>query len=640
MLYFITIFAPILGSLLAGTLGQKLSSRFSEVFTCVCMFVSVVGAIIIFNEVAGENVTFNVSLIRWIEVGNFRSEWSLYFDTLSSLMVMVVAIISFLVHVYSIGYMRYDPSSARFMAYLSLFTFMMFMLVVSSDFLQLFFGWEGVGLSSYLLIGFWYEKNSAHSAALKAFIVNRAADLGLILAIAALYSVFGTLEFKEIFITVPSKLNAHFLLGSYSLTCVEVICLLLFLGAIGKSAQLGFHVWLPDAMEGPTPVSALIHAATMVTAGVFLVARCSPLYHYAPMTSEIITFIGATTAFFAGTIALTQNDIKRIIAYSTCSQLGYMFIAAGLYAYNIAIFHLVTHAFFKALLFLGAGAVIHSMSDEQDIRSMGGIWRLVPLTYVMMLVGSISLAGIPYFSGYYSKDAILEVAWNARTSLGTYAYVLGIISVFLTSFYAWRLLCLTFTGKPRANEMVMSHIHEVGLIMIIPLFILAIGAIFTGYFGIDYFFSKDFWGTSLIMHKGEPSEHITSFITALPTLLAISGIIITYILYGWAVSWPTLITQRFRLIYQFLYNKYYFDEIYERFLIKNILSLGRSLWQFGDIKLIDKKGPEGIARLALYLSNRSSQLQTGYIFNYVFVMIGGVALLVAWFIFKVIIKGF
>lgn len=640
MIYLLTIFSPLFGFLLAGTLGQKYPARFSQIMTCSFMLVSVLGAGSIFNEVALGGVTIDVPLMKWIEVGAFRAQWGLRFDTLSAIMVMVVTLISFLVHIYSIGYMYHDPCIPRFMAYLSFFTFMMLMLVTAYDFIQLFFGWEGVGLASYLLIGFWYDKQTANGAAIKAFIVNRVGDLGLVLGIGALYFVFGTLEFKEIFILAPSKLQSCFFVWGYSFSCIDVICFLLLIGAMGKSAQIGLHTWLPDAMEGPTPVSALIHAATMVTAGVFLIVKCSPLYQYAPVTSDMMTIVGATTAFFAGTIALTQNDIKRVIAYSTCSQLGYMFFAAGLSAYNIAIFHLVTHAFFKALLFLGAGAVIHSMSHEQDMRSMGGIWRLVPLSYLMMLIGSIALAGIPYFAGYYSKDAILETAWRASgSSVGTYAYILGIVSTFLTAFYSWRLLCLTFTGKPRANEMVMSHVHEVGFIMLIPLFILASGAIFSGYFGMGYFTQKVFWGSSLVMAEEIPGEHLHLIIEILPTVLALSGISLAYFLYGWAFSWPSLIATKFRFIYQFLFNKWYFDELYDRIFIRRALSLGSKFWQLGDVGIIDKWGPDGIARLALRISNRFSQLQTGYLFNYAYGMVWGVVGLVAWFIFKSKIKG-
>lgn len=640
MIYLLTIFSPLFGFLLAGVLGQKYSARFSQIATCTFMLFSVMGALSIFNEVALGGVTIDIPLMKWIEVGDFRAQWGLRFDTLSAIMVMIVTLISFLVHIYSIGYMRHDPCIPRFMAYLSFFTFMMLILVTAYDFVQLFFGWEGVGLASYLLIGFWYDRQTANAAALKAFIVNRVGDLGLILGMGAIYFVFGTLEFKEIFILAPSKLNVCFSVGGYSFPCIEIICFLLLIGAMGKSAQLGLHIWLPDAMEGPTPVSALIHAATMVTAGVFLIVKCSPLYQHAPITSDIMTVVGATTAFFAGTIALTQNDIKRVIAYSTCSQLGYMFFAAGLSAYNIAIFHLVTHAFFKALLFLGAGAVIHSMSDEQDMCSMGGIWRLVPVSYLMMLIGSIALAGIPYFSGYYSKDAILETAWRASgTSIGAYAYILGMISTFLTAFYSWRLLCLTFTGKPRANEMVMSHVHEAGFVMLVPLFILAFGAIFSGYFGVGYFSQKIFWGSSLIMPEEILGGHPRLIIEILPTLLGMSGIALAYLLYAWTFSWPLFFSKKFRFIYQLFCHKWYIDEFYDRMIVSKILGLGARFWQLGDIKLIDKWGPDGISRLVLRMSNRSSQLQTGYLFNYAYAMVWGVVGLVVWFILKSKIKG-
>ncbi|MBL9029790.1 MAG: NADH-quinone oxidoreductase subunit L [Caedimonas sp.] len=642
MVYITTIFAPLLGFLSAGTIGRNLPDRFSQMITCLLMGISVLGAGMIFNDVALGGTTVDIPLATWMEVDAFQVWWSLHFDTLSAIMIAVVTLVSFLVHIYSIGYMSQDPSIPRFMAYLSLFTFMMLMLVTAQDFLQLFFGWEGVGLASYLLIGFWYDRPSASAAALKAFIVNRIGDLGLVLGIGAIYVVFGTLEFKEIFALAPSRSGLGFSFWGYSFSCIEVICFLLFTGAMGKSAQIGLHVWLPDAMEGPTPVSALIHAATMVTAGVFLVVKCSPLYQYAPIASNIMTIVGATTAFFAGTIALTQNDIKRVIAYSTCSQLGYMFLAAGLSAYHIAIFHLVTHAFFKALLFLGAGAVIHSMSDEQDMQAMGGIGRLIPLTCLMMVVGSLALAGIPYFAGYYSKDAILETAWavwaiespglTERSWVAAYGYASGLGGAFLTAFYSWRLLCLTFTGKPRADEMVMSHVHESGFVMLVPLFVLATGAIFSGYVGVGLFTSKIFWGGSLVMATEVSTHPEPAFIIQmLPALFALGGIVLAYALYVWNPSWPSLIAQKYRAIHQFLFHRWYVDELYDRILVSKALRLGAVFWRVGDGKIIDGWGPDGVAQLALRISNRSSRMQTGYLTHYAWAMVLGVALLIAWF---------
>ncbi|MDP4840919.1 MAG: NADH-quinone oxidoreductase subunit L, partial [Alphaproteobacteria bacterium] len=461
--YIVAVFAPLLGFLIVGSVGNLAGKRISGIVSVVLMAFSTLSAWHIFLDVIrGELVSHLVTLCPWIHVGNFKVDWQLYFDPLTATMVTVVTTVSFLVHLYSLGYMNHDKAVPRFMAYLSLFTFTMLMLVTSGNLIQLFFGWEGVGLASYLLIGFWHHKESANAAAMKAFIVNRVGDVGLALGIAALYLTFKTVDIGTILSQLDTSVSLTFMVFGHEFNRLEVIGILLFIGAMGKSAQLGLHTWLPDAMEGPTPVSALIHAATMVTAGVFLVARLSPLYELAPYARSVIIVIGASTALFAGTIALMQNDIKRVIAYSTCSQLGYMFFAAGLSAYNIAIFHLVTHAFFKALLFLGSGAVIHALSDEQDMRCMGGIWRAIPATYAMMWIGSLALAGIPFFAGFYSKDAILTAAWFGEGLPAKYAYLLGIGAAFLTALYSWRLLIMTFNGKTRADEKVLGHLHEPG----------------------------------------------------------------------------------------------------------------------------------------------------------------------------------
>ncbi|MGI4852005.1 MAG: NADH-quinone oxidoreductase subunit L [Janthinobacterium lividum] len=630
MTYYFAIFAPLLGFIL-NQFCQK--DIYSKIITCSLMFISVLCSFTIFQEVALRGVMVDAPLMTWIQVGNFDVKWSLHFDTLSVVMIMVVSLVSFLVHLYSLGYMQQDPSIKRFMGYLSLFTFMMFALVTAKNFIQLFFGWEGVGLASYLLIGFWYNKPSANAAAIKAFVVNRVGDAGLVLGIGAIFLTFNTLDFNEIFAQVPHKTNDTITWFHHSFSSLDVICFLLLVGAMGKSAQIGFHTWLPDAMEGPTPVSALIHAATMVTAGVFLIVKCSPLFQQAPSVNTLMTIVGATTAFFAGTIALTQNDIKRVIAYSTCSQLGYMFFACGLSAYHVAMFHLVTHAFFKALLFLGAGAVIHSMSDEQDMRAMGGIWRLIPLTYVLMIVGSLALAGIPYFSGYYSKDAILETAWLAQSWVGDYAYILGIGAAFLTAFYSWRLLCLTFNGKPRAGEMVMSHVHESSFIMVAPLFVLAIGAIFSGYWGLPYFMNKDFWQGSLIFTQ-QASHAIPEIIEWLPTLVALSGIALAYVLYLYKNQWPKKIATRFSGLYRFFLNKWYFDELYQKIFVERALKIGDRLWQTFDRKIIDGWGPDGVSDNVLKISSRISHWQTGYLSTYAYGMVLGVAILIGFLILK------
>jgi NADH-quinone oxidoreductase subunit L len=499
-MYVAAIFLPLLGAALVGFFGRRFGDTLSQVVTCLFMGISAALSVPIFMEVALEGNAQTVPLLTFIASGDLVVDWALKFDTLSAVMVLTVSWVSFLVHVYSIGYMHHDPSVPRFMAYLSLFTFFMFMLVTADNLVQMFFGWEGVGLASYLLIGFWYERQSANAAAIKAFVVNRVGDFGFALGIFGCFLLFDTINLDQMFAAAPDMADASVTWFGVEWHALTIICVLLFIGAMGKSAQLGLHTWLPDAMEGPTPVSALIHAATMVTAGVFMVARMSPLFEYAPVALGIVVIIGAATAFFAATVGCTQNDIKRVIAYSTCSQLGYMFFALGVGAYQAAIFHLMTHAFFKALLFLSAGSVIHAMSDEQDMRNMGGLWKHIPFTYAMMWIGSLALAGGPVFAGYYSKDMILESAFAAGTGLGTFAFVMGIMAAAMTAFYSWRLLFMTFHGKPRANETVMAHVHESPLVMTAPLAALAVGAVFSGMVAYDHFVGDrhpDFWGPSI-----------------------------------------------------------------------------------------------------------------------------------------------
>ncbi|MGY8994583.1 MAG: NADH-quinone oxidoreductase subunit L, partial [Rhodospirillales bacterium] len=446
-LYILPVFLPLIGAIIAGLFGRLLGARNSQIISVTLMGASAVLAIILFHDVIVDGDVRQIQVFEWISSGAFDVSWAIRVDELTAVMMFVVTVVSFLVHVYSIGYMSHDPHIPRFFAYLSLFTFFMLTLITSDNFLQLFFGWEGVGLASYLLIGFWYKRPAANAAAIKAFVVNRVGDFGFALGILAIFLSFNSVSYDVVFAAAPDMAGTDFTFLGHSFDTLTIICILLFVGAMGKSAQFLLHTWLPDAMEGPTPVSALIHAATMVTAGVFMVARCSPLFEYAPIALAVVTFIGATTAIFAATIALTQNDIKRVIAYSTCSQLGYMFFACGVSAYSAGIFHLTTHAFFKALLFLGSGAVIHAMSDEQDMRKMGGIWRAIPLTYAMMWIGSLALAGVPFFSGFFSKDIILESAFAANTGLGMYAYWAGLVAAVLTALYSWRLIILTFHGK-------------------------------------------------------------------------------------------------------------------------------------------------------------------------------------------------
>jgi NADH-quinone oxidoreductase subunit L len=533
---------------------------------------------------------------------------------------LVVSVVSALIHIYSIGYMAHDKSIPRFFSYLSLFTFFMLALVTADNFIQMFFGWEGVGLASYLLIGFWYERPSANAAAIKAFLVNRVGDIGFALGIAGAFFLFGTVGFDAVFAAVPEMAEARFIFLGFDAHALTTIAILLFIGAMGKSAQLGLHTWLPDAMEGPTPVSALIHAATMVTAGVFMLCRLSPLFEYAPDALLLVTLVGAMTAIFAATVGVTQNDIKRVIAYSTCSQLGYMFFAIGVSAYGAAIFHLMTHAFFKALLFLGAGSVIHAVSDEQDMRKMGGLWRHIPATYAVMWIGSLALAGIPPFAGFFSKDIILEAAFAAHSGQGLFAYFLGVAAAFLTAFYSWRLLFMTFHGKPRADAHVMEHVHESPRVMLWPLYGLALGAVAAGWVGADAFVGEAreaFWGESLFVFSDndsiEAAHHVSLWVKLLPLVVALSGIGLAYLFYIARPGLPALVAERFRPLYLFLYNKWYFDELYDALFVRPARILGYGLWKSGDGTVIDGVGPDGLAATTRNLSRRVSRLQTGYL---------------------------
>ena len=628
------IFFPLLGACISGFLGRWIGGRAAVWSTVVCMALAAACGLLAFWQVAIGGQPSTITLFTWMHVGELEFAWALRYDTLSAIMVGMVTLISTLIHLYSVGYMSHDATPSRFFAYLSLFTFMMLMLVTADNLVQLFFGWEGVGLASYLLIGYWYEKESACAAAMKAFIVNRVGDVFFMLGMALTFLVFGSLEFDTIFAAAASKVDERFL----GVPALELIGVLLFLGACGKSAQLGFHTWLPDAMEGPTPVSALIHAATMVTAGVFLICRMSPIMEYAPVALGIVTVVGASTALFAATIGCVQNDIKRIIAYSTCSQLGYMFFAAGVGLYQVAMFHLFTHAFFKALLFLGAGSVIHAMSDEQDIRKMGGIWRKIPITYVVMWIGSLALAGIPIFAGYYSKDAILEGAFAAHSVVGFYAFFCGIVAAFLTAFYSWRLLILTFHGKPRADHHTMEHVHESPWVMLIPLILLATGAVFTGMVFAPYFIGdlhEAFWNGAVFnlpaKHMMEALHHVPHWVPNLVLTVAVSGIVLAVILYGFLPRVPGRIAAMAPRLYQFLLNKWYFDEFYERFLVQPARRLAVQFWQVGDVRIIDGM-PNGAASMAASTARGVVRLQTGRVANYAFTMIIGLVVFVTLFL--------
>ncbi len=639
-MYIAAIFLPLLGSVIAGFFGNKIGNRASQIVTCLGVGTAAALSIPIFFTVAIGGNEQVVTVASWINSGTFEAAWALRFDTLSAVMVMTVTCVSFLIHVYSIGYMSHDDSQPRFMSYLSLFTFAMLMLVTADNLVQLFFGWEGVGVVSYLLIGFWFKKPSANAAAIKAFVVNRVGDFGFLLGIFGVYMLFDAVTFDTVFNAVSSHADdtvTFFGIEGHALT---LICLLLFVGAMGKSAQLLLHTWLPDAMEGPTPVSALIHAATMVTAGVFLVARMSPLFDYAPDALAVVTFVGASTAFFAATIGCVQNDIKRVIAYSTCSQLGYMFFACGVGAYSAGIFHLMTHAWFKALLFLGSGSVIHAMSDEQDMRKMGGIWKHVKFTYAVMWIGTLALVAVPPFAGYYSKDLVLEAAFAADTSVGTYAFTMGIAAALLTAFYSGRLLWMTFHGTPRADKHVMDHVHESPLVMTIPLAGLAIGAVFAGYLGYEVFAGDarfDFWRGAVVLEglRGDvidAAHHVPTWVVWSPLVVTIIGLGVSYHMYMRKPDIPGRLAASFPGVYQFLLNKWYFDELYNAIFVRPAFWLGKVLWKRGDEGTIDRFGPDGISASIIAGARRLAAVQSGYVYHYAFAMIIGIALFVSWIV--------
>ncbi len=635
------VFLPLFGALVSGLFVRKIGDVNAQIVTCVPMVLAAIFATIIFARITGGNLAVNVHVLDWIVSGDFATHWSLKVDTLTAIMLVLVTWVSAIVHIYSVGYMSHDDHKPRFMAYLSLFTFSMLMLVTADNFIQLFFGWEGVGLCSYLLIGFWFSKPTANAAAMKAFIVNRVGDFGFALGIAAVYLTFGSVDFASVFGAASGVAEASWLVFGYSVPVMDTICLLLFMGAMGKSAQFLLHTWLPDAMEGPTPVSALIHAATMVTAGVFMLARCSPLFELAPTALMVVTYVGAITAFFAATIGLVQNDIKRVIAYSTCSQLGYMFFACGVSAYNAAVFHLFTHGFFKALLFLCAGSVIHAMSGEQDMRKMGGIWKKIPYTYAFMWIGSLALAGIPLFAGFFSKDGILEAAYAAGTTQGDVAYTLGIAAAFMTAFYSWRLLFMTFHGTPRADHHTMEHVHESPKIMLLPLVPLVLGALFSG--AIGYYVwgilkpDLAFWNgaiTSLAEHAEE--HHLPFLIHHAPLIAGISGIALSFLFYILRPELPTLLKMRFGGLYKFLLNKWYFDELYNAMFMRPAIRGGRWLWNAIDTNVIDRLGPNGAAFISRAVALRSARLQTGYLYHYAFAMIIGLLVLISWLAYTVV----
>jgi NADH-quinone oxidoreductase subunit L len=614
-------------------------SRAAELITTGLLLVAAALSWVALVDVGFMRHDIRIALFPWITSGDLQVAWALRVDTLTAVMLVVVNTISSLVHVYSIGYMDEDPNRPRFFAYLSLFTFAMLMLVTADNLVQLFFGWEGVGLASYLLIGFWYQKPSANAAAMKAFIVNRVGDFGFALGIFAIFMLIGSTDYETIFAGAPGLTGKTIDLFGWHADALTLICLLLFMGAMGKSAQFLLHTWLPDAMEGPTPVSALIHAATMVTAGVFMVARLSPLFELAPNAQAFVMFIGATTAFFAATVGLVQNDIKRIVAYSTCSQLGYMFVAMGAGAYSVGMFHLFTHAFFKALLFLGSGSVIYAMHHEQDIRNMGGLKDRIPFTYFVMVIGTLALTGFPLTAGYFSKDAIIESAFASHNPFAFYGFLMTVVAAGLTSFYSWRLIFKTFHGEPHDPEHYEAA-HEAPLWMLIPIGILAAGSILAGFPFKELFAGhgvEEFFRESLKMnpHIIEDMHHIPESIAFLPTLMMALGFVVSWLFYIRRPYLPVGLARQQPLLYQFLLNKWYFDELYDLIFVRPAKWIGRFLWKVGDGYIIDGFGPDGVSARVLDVTRNVVRLQTGYLYHYAFAMLIGVAGLITWFMFGV-----
>ena len=628
---YLILFLPLIASFVSGFFGKFIGDKGSQIITCLFVSISAILSFVIFYKVINEGYSNNLIIATWINSGTLNVNWSINIDALSSVMLVVVTLVSSLVHIYSIGYMSHDPHKPRFMSYLSLFTFAMLTLVTSDNFIQLFFGWEAVGLCSYFLIGFWYKKESANAAAIKAFVVNRVGDFGFALGIFLIFYIFGTVNYNEVFQQIPQILDNNLVFWGIQLKTVDLICILLFMGAMGKSAQFLLHTWLPDAMEGPTPVSALIHAATMVTAGVFLVVRCSPMYEYSELALSIITVVGMVTAFFAATVALVQSDIKKIIAYSTCSQLGYMFFAAGVGAYSVAMFHLFTHAFFKALLFLGSGSVIHSFQNEQDINKMGGIRKKLPYTYALMVIGTLALTGFPFLSGYYSKDAIIEFAFLKGNTLGMYAAIIGVFTALLTSIYSWRLIYKTFHGNYNNSKIKIESMHESPPTMLVPLIILALGAIFAGILFKGLFIghevSYDFWGSSIKFLEPLSKDHPPTWFIFLTPILVVLSIPASYYLFVRNKNIVEELANMNKPLYLFLKNKWYFDELYNYIFVIPSKKLGKFLWKKIDGSIIDRFGPDGISQLIKNLSIIAVKFQTGFIYQYAFVMLIGFSIL-------------
>jgi NADH-quinone oxidoreductase subunit L len=647
-MYSFILLAPLIGAVVAGFFGRAIGERSAMILTTSILFLCCLLSWIAFLTLDHGTVQ-QITLLRWIDSGSLQADWAIRVDTLTAVMLVVITSVSALVHLYSMGYMEEDPGKTRFFAYLSFFTFAMLMLVTADNLVQMFFGWEGVGVASYLLIGFWYRKESANNAAMKAFIVNRVGDFGFALGIFGLFYMVDSVAFDDIFAAAPELATATFSFLGMEVNAAETLAMLLFIGAMGKSAQLFLHTWLPDAMEGPTPVSALIHAATMVTAGVFLVCRMSPLMEVAPTALYIVTIVGASTAFFAATVGLVQNDIKRVIAYSTCSQLGYMFAAAGVGAYEAAMFHLFTHAFFKALLFLGAGSVIHAMHHEQDMRNMGGLKDKIPATFAMMLIGTLAITGVGVplltildtpigFAGFLSKDMIIESAYASPSAASGYAFSLLVVAAFMTSFYSWRLMFLTFYGPTRADHHTYDHAHESPNVMLIPLYVLAVGAALAGmeFYG-DFVghHEAEFWGPAIFNAAGNTVLHDAHYVPKLvklsPFLAMLSGLALAYVMYIRAPHLPKQLAERHAGLYQFLLNKWYFDELYELIFVRPAKWIGRFFWKKGDGATIDG-AINGLAMgIVPWVTRLAGRAQSGYVYHYAFAMLLGISLLVTWY---------
>jgi len=629
------VFLPLIGSFISGFFGKKLGDKYCPILVSLLVSISGILSLFIFYEVLTQDYTSNKLIFNWISSGDFHVNWSINIDPLTSIMLVIVSLISSIIHFYSIGYMIHDQHKSRFMSYLSLFTFAMLTLVTADNFLQLFFGWEGVGLCSYLLIGFWYKKSSANAAAIKAFIVNRVGDFGFAIGVFLIFFFYGTLDYSEVFQQTPLIAQKQIIFLGIEFNLITLICLLLFVGAMGKSAQILLHTWLPDAMEGPTPVSALIHAATMVTAGVFLVVRCSPMFEYSQTALNVVATVGMMTAFFAATVALVQNDIKKIVAYSTCSQLGYMFFAAGVGAYHVAIFHLFTHAFFKALLFLGSGCVIHSFNEEQDIRSMGGVWKKIPYTYGLMIVGTLALTGFPFLSGYYSKDAIIEFAYSKGSAIGYSASAIGIFTALLTAIYSWRLIFKTFHGKYNNKENKLSSIRESSLIMLVPSCLLAVGAILSGFLFKEILIgnsSFQFWNNSILFLQSIQHGYVPTWLVIVTPLMVIIAIPVAYYLFVENEKILKNFISKNEKLYNFFVKKWYFDELYNFIFVEPIKKVGLFFWKKGDINIIDRYGPDGLSKLVKIISDKAVNFQSGYLYHYAFAMLVGFSILLTYLI--------